>query len=463
MIAKALFFLLLALSVAFLLSSLRRREGIFEFPTLFAGAFLFSIVPQLVNHVFYPGRLPVRVYQDHGVEYGLIMCILCLVAGIAGYQIRPKRPARRERPAWRIDVDKLFWAGVVLYLLGAFGALRLAALAGGVKAQFTEGGHYGLEWSGAPVIWAYVAKLLPFGLLLCLNSALSRGSVGKWTQVLLMFLYPVAVIVFLGRRAMVFRLVLIVLISVWFQRRWAPPRWLAPCGMALGGMVIILMPHYRTSANQTGDIKGAAGKVDVRSAIEAYATGDQVEGMDNLIIGIPARLAYPSFSWGSGFWNGMVAYWVPGQIVGRGLKQSLMIRVGTPDGELFSKYGGLVVEYGSFSPGPYSAFREFAFLGCLLFFIMGRFYRWLWHLADERRNLGAQIFYASCALAIPMAVVAGVLLAFDLLLLSVGAVLPVLWLVRDRRRALAGRPPVSIPRVHWPGSLQHHTRPRPLC
>jgi hypothetical protein len=455
MIAKALFFLLLALSVAFLLSSLRRREGIFEFPTLFAGAFLFSIVPQLVNHVFYPGRLPVRVYQDHGVEYGLIMCILCLVAGIAGYQIRPKRPARRERPAWRIDVDKLFWAGVVLCLIGTFGAARLAALAGGWKAQFVEGGHYDLEWSGAPVIWSYVATLLPLGLLLCFSSTLIKSGLGKWAFALVMMTYPTASIVFLGRRAMVFRLALILLISLWFQRRWAPPRWLAPCGMTLAGMIIILAPHYRTYANQTGDIREAAARVDVRSAIEAYATGDQSEGMDNLIMGIPARLTYLSFTWGSGFWNGVVAYWVPGQIVGRGLKQSLMIRTGVPDGELFSRYCGLGFQYGSFATGPYSAFREFAFLGCLLYFVMGRFYRWLWHRAEKRRDLGAQVLYASCALLGPEAVVNSVLGAFVHFLLPVGVLVPLFWLVRAKRRVLMN--PVGSLNVHiWPARPSPH-------
>ncbi|HNS21383.1 MAG TPA: hypothetical protein PKH24_12850 [Sedimentisphaerales bacterium] len=461
MIAKALFFLLVVLSVAFLLSSLRRREGVFEFPTLFAGAFLFSIVPQLINHVFYPGRLPAKVYEDHGVEYGLIMCILCLVAGIASYRGTPR--VRRETTLWRIDVDRLFRAGVALYLVGTFGALKLAALSGGLREQFTEGGHYALEWSGAPVIWSYVSKLLPFGLLLCLNSVLIRGSLWKWTVVVLMTLYPLAVIVFLGRRAMVFRLALIVFISVWFQRRWTPPRWLCLTGMALGGMCIILAPSYRTYANQTGDIRGALRQADMQSAVEKYAMGERGEGIENLIIGIPARLSYLSFSWGSGFWNGMIAYWVPGQIVGYRLKQGLMLRIGAGDDEVFWKYCGLgFAPGGAFSTGPYSAFREFGFFGCLLFFMMGRFYRWLWHLAAKRRSLGAQVFYVSFALAVPMAVVTSVLLAFDLLLLSVVAVVPALWLIRERQPTLVPCPPVSDPYMRWPQSLRRCTRPSPF-
>jgi len=432
MMAKFLFCLLLGLSVMFMLNSLRRREGVLQFPALFAGAFVFSIVPQLVNHVFYPGHLPLRVYQDLGVESGLLMCILCLVAGIAGYRGEPMAAGRLERTVPEIDVERLFWAGVVLCLVGIWGAAKLAALAGGWKEQFLEGGHYALEWSGAPVIWVYVAKLLPLGLILCLNSTLVRGCSWKWALTLLMMLYPLAVIVFLGRREMTFDLTLILLTSLWFHRRWAPPQWLSLSVMALGGMFIVLVPYYRSYVNETGNIKGAIAQVDVRAAIEAYATGERAEGMDNLIIGIPARQAYPSFFWGTGFWNKIVAYWVPGQIVGYGLKQRLMVEVGNEDDDVFSRYCGLTCQYGSYPTGPYSAFCEFWFPGCLLYFVMGRFYRGLWHLAENRQHLGAQLICVSCALLIPMAVVRSIQAAFATCLLPVGVLVSVLWLTRDR-------------------------------
>jgi hypothetical protein len=429
--AKGLFYLLLALSIGALLKSLRRREGVLQFPALFAGTFLFSIVPQLVNHVFYPGRLPARVYQDHGVEYGLIMCILCLVAGIAGYRGTPRVAVYSNKPATGISVEKLFWAGAVLCSIGLVGVLGVASQLGGLKAQFTEGGHYQRAWSGVLILWAYIGKLLPLGLILCLNSTLIRGNLGKWLFTLAMMLYPLAVIVFAGRRGMTFSIAMIVMVSLWFQRRWAPPRCLSLCGMALGGMFIILVPFYRGYANRTGDIKGAIAQVDVQKAIEVYERGERQEGIDNLIIGIPARLAYPSFCWGTGFWNAAVDYLVSGQMVGYKLKHGLMIRVGRSDEDLFEEYCGCGPEYSSYTTGPYSAFREFCFFGCLLYFGMGRFYRWLWCLADERRDLRAQMIYASCAVLGPVAVVNAINMAFAIFLLPVGVLVPTLWLIRD--------------------------------
>jgi hypothetical protein len=431
MIAKALFFLLLALSLGFVLNGLRKKEGIFQFPVLFAGAFAFSIVPQLVNHVFYPGRLPARVYQDHGVEYGLIMCILCLVAGIAGYRGMPRTRCRRPVP--RTDVDKLFWAGTVLCLAGVLGVVKRAALTGGLKAELTEGGHYALEWSGAPVFWTYVILLLVPGLILCLNSTLIKSTVGKWMFTFLMMAYPLTSIVFLGRRSMVFTMGTIIVTSIWFQRRWAPPRWLSLGGMTLGGILIILLPYYRGYANQTGDIKGAITRIDPTSAMEAYATGEKGEGMDNLIVGIPSRLAYPSYFWGSSFWNAVVACFVPGQIVGYGLKQGLMINIGAGEDEIYSRYCGMTWEYGAFATGPYSAFREFCFAGCLLYFFLGRFFRWLWPRANHHRDLVAQIIYVPCTLVAPMAVVNSVPGAFARALLPVSILYVGLWLIRSRR------------------------------
>lgn len=434
MTALALFCLLAGLSGFTVLRGLRHKEGVFQFPVLFAGAFAFSIVPQLVNHVFYPGRLPEKVYRDHGVEYGILMCILCLLCGIAGYSKRPINAPRRPRWVPNVRADKLFWAGLILCGIGFCGAAKLTGLAGGWQARFTEGGHYAMAWSGAPVLWTYVAKLLPFGLVLCLNSALIRGNVLKWSFVVLVMLYPLATIVFLGRRSTLAGFVAILAVSLWFRHRWAPPRLLSIGAMVLAGVLVVLLPQYRTYANRTGDVRAAIAQVDATDTIEAYLHGERQEGADNLIIGIPAQLAYPSYGFGSGLWNGAVAYLVPGQIVGYDLKEALVLPLGaTPD--LFSRYCGVSPEFDSFSTGPYSVFAEFSFLGCLVYYLVGRSYRLLWHLASERRHLGVQVLYVSLAIFAPMSVINSITAVFPQFLLAIAILGSTLWIVGERHDA----------------------------
>ena len=430
MMAEFLFWCLVGLSALLLLGSLRSRADLLSFPVLFSGAFLFSIAPQLVNHVFYRGRLPNRVYEDSGVELSVLMCLLCLVAGVGGYYSGNKSaPSLIPR---QYDLEKLFWAGFGLCAVGTLGAFQLAQLAGGFLAQFTAGGHYDLEWSGASVIWAYVAKMLPIGLMFCLFSAMSRGSLLKWGLCLLMFAYPLAVIIFLGRRSMIFRIALILLSALWFRKKWAPPRWSVPAGMAVGAMLIILIPYYRGYANRTGDVKTALAQVDVATAIQAYMAGEKAEGMDNLIMGIPARLNSLSFALGSGFWNETVDFLVPGSLIGPQVKAGMKLDLADPDEQVFSRYCGEGFEYGSFCTGPYSVFYEFWFLGACVYWFMGRAFRRLWIRANQPEGWGAQLIYASCALLVPMSVVNSATVAFSMCVFLLAIQLPLL--------ALASKP-----------------------
>lgn len=425
-----LFFTLCALSAFFLIRGLWRKDGIYQFPVIFSAAFAFSTVPQLVNYVFYPPRLPPQVYADHGVDYGILMCILCLVAGVAGYYAPLRQaPVGLRRLLPDVHAERMFWAGVALGLIGLYGSMRVDALAGGFRARFTEGGHYDLEWTGAPVLWIYVGKCLWFALPLCLLGVLRRGTILKWMISAALLLYPVMSIIFLGRRSATFGLAVILLLSLWFQKRWAPPRVVAIAGMAVGGMLIILLPHYRMEANKTGDIKMAIEQVNVDEAVNLYLQGGRSEGMENLILGIPARMYTGSFTYGAGFWNAVVEDLVPAQIVGRETKNALVLQIGQTDAVAFGEYCGLLPEYGAFQTGPYSVYTEFWFFGCLLYAVVGLGYRHLWFLASEQELLSAQVLYVVVALLPAMSVVNSLTGALPLALLAASVVLAAMWAV----------------------------------
>ncbi len=394
--AKGLFFLLVLISTSGIAWGLTRKDRVWQFPTLFSGAFLFSFVPQMANHVFYAGRLPTIVYEDYGVELGLLMSLLCLVAGLAGYRTRPALRQDRRRPVDMIHLDRLFRVGCVLAAIGLFSATRLASQAGGFRAQFMEGGHYELSWTGVTVMYTYLNRFILVGGIMCVFSALRAPRLHRWIVAALIFIYPVVVVIFMGRRGLASTIIIGLGTILWFAKQWAPPRWAVVIGMAVAGMGVILMPLYRTHANRTGNIKEALQGVDVKQGIEHYGRGEQAEGMDNLVIGIPARLHSQEFDYqlGVGFWNSMMEGLVPAFLVSRDIKQGLKIQQGRSDNEIFGEYCGTEPLRGSFRTGPYTAFVQFGFIGALLFFLIGRFYRKLWDAARSEKSDKAIIMYS---------------------------------------------------------------------
>ncbi len=415
---KDFFYLLAGLSFVSLLFALRRKEGIVQFPALFAGAFAFSIVPQMVGHVFFPGSLPDRVYEDNGVGLALLLCVLCLLGGMVGYGGSRNHVPRMAALIPRISLERLFVVGVILHVVGLYGAIRLDSLAGGFRTRFTHGGHYELAWTGLPVIYAYIAKLAPLGLALALNGTLARGTVLRWCVIASMTLYPMANIILLGRRSTTVELVLVFLVSLWFQKRWAPPRVVSIAACMAGGLLIIMMPAYRTQANQTGDVRAAIVEADFQKRLEQYWKAEKGEGMENLIIGVPARMHAGSYGFGFSFWNALVDHFVPGQLVGRSTKDALFVRIMDSDAAIFWEYCGRSVDYGSFRTGPYSAYTEFWFFGCLLYVFIARVFCVLWRLANELRMPGAQALYVATLLNAPMAVVNSLTAAFASFMLS---------------------------------------------
>ncbi len=407
MISYVLFYSLLVLSAFALLHALRKRDGALQFQALFAAAFLFSVVPQLVNHVFYPGRLPRVVYDNYGVEWAIVICILCLLAGWMGYSLPIRRtgfvPKLLDKMP-SVPTNTFFWIGTACYGIGFIGAYKLATLAGGFEQQFMGGGHYALEWSGAPVVYIYIMKLLYPGLILAFLSVLRKGSLLKWLIVIGMFVYPVFIIIFLGRRSVTFSIGLYVFLCLWFEKKWTLPRSAFIGLFALAGLIVIAAPYWRSQANMTGDVLGAIQTVNIKTATDNYFVGEKGEGMNNLVIGSAARFSQFEFNYGAVFWNALIDIFVPAQFTSREFKDSLFVKV-KDDGAIFNEFCGVDVVYGSYMTGPYSVFSEFSLVGAVFFMFFARFFKMLWHYTSSNNHLLPRMLYSVFAFNIAFSVV----------------------------------------------------------
>jgi hypothetical protein len=136
------------------------------------------------------------VLSDGGLETALLMSILCIACGWLGY-LRPI--SFRNRPVSTLyPPARSFRRALRFTLVGFFGAYKLAQFAGGFISQFTEGGHYELEWRGLPVLYSAFSQMIYPGLLLTLLATLRHPAAHRIITVALFSAYPLAVSVCSG-------------------------------------------------------------------------------------------------------------------------------------------------------------------------------------------------------------------------------------------------------------------------
>jgi len=422
-----LFALLLVLALAMLFWGLARRERFYQYPTLAGATWLFFMCPQILGALRNPGKYPDMVLRDHGLETALAMCVLCAAFGWLGYA----RPLSVVTDDWqrRAPPPSLFQAGLLLYAIGFFGAYKLADLSGGFIHQFTEGGHYALEWRGLPVLYFGIAQMIYPGLLLTLLATLHQPSTVKKLTVAVFSLYPIAVSVLLGRRSMTAFLCLIFLLAWFFVRNWAPPRWLFATSLVLGGVFVLIAPQYR-ALSQYGFRNGEISEIQVKASVREVLSGTSYAEFDALVVTAGAVNRTGILDLGKGFYNSTVAQLVPRQIVGEEFKQSLFL--GGSDEDIGYQAYRWSIPYGSTPTGPSNAFAEFWFFGASLYYLLGYLSRLLWERA-QRIGTEAQIWYTIWVMMIPESIYGALVILPGRLWFYFLFLWPVLWWLRTER------------------------------
>ena len=414
----------LIISLTGIVWGLASKDRYYQFPTLFCATWFLFFGPQAIGAVVNRNKYPESLHADYGLELALFFCILCTVMGLSGYA----HGGRTERKLFQYrsySCDRLFLGGIVLCAIGLWGAYKLAQLSGGLTAQFTQGGHYGLEWRGAPVKYSFFSQLVYPGFLLVFLTTLHRSSILRWTMTGLCLLYPLAVVVFLGRRSMAAILAISILLSVFFVKRWVPPRLVRVLLLALAFVGTILAPAYRSKSQYGLNIEELK-QIDARGIISDAFSGKSYGEFDMIVYGCAAVNRGLAFSYGLDFYNANITVLVPRQLVGEEFKRSLFILPREDVGTLVERYYNWSIPYGTNPTGPFGAFASFWFFGCLLYFLLGYIYRNLWKSAYSEANIGAQLWYVMTAIFVPMSVFGSISLIVPTLfqiLMSFGLVL----------------------------------------
>lgn len=385
--------LLLAIFIPCLIvfiKSLVRYDEIFQFPFLMTCDLLFFLGPQLYYISKHPDLL--KPYGQGALTLFILSCLLFYVAALLGYN---SNSAGSRFPVWKYDRTKMIIGLIILTLIGQYGKIKLAAL----STELTDS----TQWSGLPVRYLFFRNVgtlcVPLGIILyyMYKSKIVLGIL------LVQITATLSTIVLSGKRSPVVFLGLTILTGLWFVKRYKVSRKIIVIGGIVFFMFVMNIGTYRALVNVDGerDWRTIISEVfDIKKTIAKFSDGtdekdsEYVDAM-NGVVAASAIYETGQYDYGLVAWNVAIHRWIPGQLVGYGIKNAL--KFDRPSaGEVAKQLYGYKMPRGTCTPGYTQIFASFSFFGVFFTFFMGRAARSIWEQALEG-NLIAQILHFALA------------------------------------------------------------------
>jgi hypothetical protein len=162
------------------------------------------------------------------------------------------------------------------------------------------------------------------------------------------------------------------------------------------------MSQYR-SAMRTGDISRLR-QFDFVENFERFLNRSSILELRNAAIVIEATQVSGDLGYGRAYWDQMVFRFVPAQLVGRDLKNSLMFRPAHRGMELGVPQMRYKRPVGTTITGMGDSFHEFWYFGALFFAVLAIIFKSLWHASLRQEAIFAQLLYIQTSTAAMRAV-----------------------------------------------------------
>jgi hypothetical protein len=343
-----LFVVLLFGSMAVLLYQSNIPGYFYQFPFLSAAIFVIFVIPQI------PGLLNDPFISRSSLSKTLFLACLSLTMCGLGWSVGTRGRGPRERHFSEI---RLLQAAAALSFIGAYFFFKFDQLPDEERLR-------GML-TGTAVAYLFVAKLLTYGFAIAILCLARRPSNLALTIVLFDSAFYVERIVIAGRREDTAEFFLMIALALWFQRRWAVPRLAILIGLTMGVVGLLGAGEYRQVT-----LYGEKADWSAIMDIDLLQNWDRLmhEGgaeMRNAVHVVEHIESAGDFDYGLSHWNSIVFAYVPAQLVGQSVKESLAIDL--PD--------RLDIDYklsyvGSTLTGFADSFASFWYFGCLKFFIL---------------------------------------------------------------------------------------------
>lgn len=372
------FYLYLLAAICFSLFGwgLIRLERIYQFPFFMGGIFISFILPQAIALVNNPSPV-----SQQALERVLFMSCLCAAMCWFGYQLPPNRNFIQKLDV-AIDPKKLFRGGIIFVVIGYIASFLIFQLPEAVREN--------TQWTGIITIYVFFSGLIYPGFAIILLSTLRHPTPSKIILTICAAAIPLQTIILYGRREPTATFILTIGLSLYFIRRYVPPRWIAVSFVFLALFAIPLTASYRTIA-KTGDWNHLLQLRPVENLQSFVEQGEFLE-LRNAALLMDAAVQTRQYGYGTEYWNTIVFRFIPAQLVGKDLKKSLQIELAKYD--LQSLYG-YKIPTGLTITGIGDAFTQFDYLGCLFFLFLAYLFKNLWISAIYKDSLTSQVFYIS--------------------------------------------------------------------
>jgi hypothetical protein len=369
-------FLLIALaSFGVVRGLLKGGEALYQYSFLTCVTFAGFILPQALSMYY-----NIDESKTSRLAQTILMAVLCCGACL----IAP--PAARKPFRWAyvaIDERRFFFCGILLSVIGYISTQIMNRLSEDFQGQ---------QWTGTITIYHFFALLIIPGFTICIRYALLSGKWYNWSAAAIGGFPLTLSILYAGRREQGMMFLLAIGMSLYFCKKWAPPRLLVVAMIALATMVIPLIGLYREHSMEEGIY--AWQDIDLIDGFEKYVSEGKILELRNASYAIEATSETGLYGLGSGYWDRMIFHFFPAQIFGVDAKSALMFDPGGAAQEQRLEALDYVAPTGTTLTGIGDAFREFGYFGSLFYVIMGIFGERLW--ASAKLSAFAQVAYICC-------------------------------------------------------------------
>ena len=348
-----LFICLVALCLAVFVEGIVHRSRIYQFPFLASAVFLGFIVLSLW------GLLRVDYLPDWGLERYIIMSILSMSAIWFG-----DRTARRKQ----VKVYKQTEYDPKRWLIGS-AVLVFVGLAAYLKWRLLFQSDFMLT-TGSTVAVTFFVCLLRYGFIMAMVHFLKTKNRFAMILIAVCAFYYFDRIALAGRRQTMIEFAFVIVASLWLIKRISVPRaWI------VAGVILFVLLNFSTGVyrsiivSRTGErdwselreVDWLAGIKDISSERSSEITAG--------IYYMAGTANEMAFDYGLRHWNKLVFNYVPAQIVGTEMKESLYLPL--PDISLLAeKHYGYTKKPGSTVTGMVDCFGSFWYFGAMKFFVI---------------------------------------------------------------------------------------------
>jgi hypothetical protein len=388
--AELYIYLLLGICVGLIGWGLARPERVYQYPFFMGASFVTFILPQAIALINKPGAASIQA-----IERVFMMTCLCAAMCWLGYQV-PININFLKNLDIPVKSEKLFHGGIVFVLIAQFFSFLLSRLPSDAAGQ--------VQLTGIATIYVFFTSLIFPGFTIFLLSALRQPKF--WTIAATSFAatIPLQMIIFGGRREPTAAFIITIGLCFYFLRRYVPPRSIIIAGIVGALLSIIMIGAYRNIA-ATGNWNQLFQLRPIESFQTFIEEGEILE-LRNAALLMDATVKTGKYGYGTGYWDMLVFRYIPAQLVGKDLKNSLQFNLSFYDLKILFNYPtppeyslktlyGYSIPIGTTSTGMADSFSQFDYLGCLFFAFLAYLFKTLWFSAVYRQSVISQIFYIS--------------------------------------------------------------------